>query len=110
MPYKIGPKVALRHFIVEHLEAHSPPLTQRELADRLGCDEMTVSRWVNYKVKVTPEILAAIAEALGGDLMQWDDLLHHPDQPTPNQLMRRLPEDDQKHFLKQLKNAVKQAG
>ncbi len=75
----------------------------------MGCDEMTVSRWVNYKVKVTPEILAAIAEALAGSLMEWDDLLHHPDKPTPNQLMRRLPEDDQKYFLKQLKNAVKQA-
>lgn len=104
MPAKIGPKVALRHFIVEHLEDRN--LSQKQLADRLGCDEMTVSRWVNYKVKVTPETLAAIAEAIAGDLLTWEDLYHHPDQPTPNQLMRQLPEEDQKFFMKQLKNAA----
>jgi plasmid maintenance system antidote protein VapI len=110
MPYKIGPRVALRHYILEHLEAHKPPLTQRELAERLDCNELTVSRWINYKVKVTPDILAAIAEALGGDLMDWTDLLHHPDRPSANQLLRRLPEDEQNFYLKQLKNAAKQAG
>lgn len=110
MPYKIGPRIALRHYIAEHLEAHSPPLTQRELAERLDCDEMTISRWINYKVKVTPDILAAIAEALGGDMMEWTDLLHHPDQPTADQLLRRLPEDEKKYYLKQLKNAAKLAG
>lgn len=109
MPNKIGPRVALRHYILEHLKAHDPPLSQRELADRLECDEMTVSRWVRYKVKVTPDILAAIADALGGDLMDWKDLLHHPDQPSADQLLRRLPEDDQKFWLKQLKTAAKQA-
>lgn len=109
MPYKIGPRIALRHFIVEHLEAHTPPLSQRQLADRLGCDEMTVSRWVNYKVKVTPDILAAIAEALGGDMMEWTDLLHHPEKPSADQLLRQLPEDDQKFWMKQLSTAAKQA-
>jgi plasmid maintenance system antidote protein VapI len=107
MPYKIGPRVALRHYIAEHLEARTPSLTQRELADRLDCDEMTVSRWINYKVKVTPDILAAIAEALGGDLMEWTDLLHHPDRPSADQLLRQLPEDEQKFYMKQLKTAAK---
>lgn len=107
MPVKIGPKRALRHFIAEHLEAEG--LNQKQLADRLGCDEQTVSRWVTYRVKVTPDTLAAIAEAIKGDLMEWEDLLHHPDQPTANQLLRRLPEGDQEYFIKQLKNAVKLA-
>jgi transcriptional regulator with XRE-family HTH domain len=105
MPVKIGPKKMLRHFIAEHLEKLG--VSQRQLADRLGCDENTVSRWVNYKVKASPETLAAIAEALYGDLMEWEDMLHDPDEPTPNQLMRRLPADDQKAVLKMIRGLLK---
>lgn len=110
MPYKIGPKQQLRHYIVEHLDAHKPPLTQRDLALRLDCDEMTVSRWVTYKTKAGPEVLAAIAEALYGDPERWEDLYHHPDRPTANQLLRRLPKEEQRYFMKQLTNAAKQVG
>jgi len=105
MPSKIGPRKAFVHYIAEHREAKG--LTQDQLADRLGCDGMTVSRWENYKTRVDFPILAAIAEALYGDLAEAEDILHHPDEPTPNQLLRQLPQEDQRYFIKQLKNAAK---
>jgi len=104
MPVKIGPKKAFRHYIAEHREALG--LTQEQLGERLGCGHMTVSRWETYKVRVDFPILAAVAEALYGDLAEPEDMLHHPDEPTPNQLFRQLPEDDQVHFLKQIKKAA----
>lgn len=106
MPAKIGPKKTFRHFIVEHREAKN--LTQEQLADRLDCDVMTVSRWENYKTRVDLPILAAIAEALGGNL-EAEDLLHHPDEPTPNQLLRRLPAEDQRQLIKQIKGLLREA-
>lgn len=106
MPAKIGPKKPFKHFIAEHrLKAG---LTQKQLAGRLGTTEMTVSRWETYETRVDMATLAAIAEALGGDLLEAEDLLHHPERPTPNQLMRRLPKDDQVHFMRQLKRAAEQ--
>lgn len=106
MPSKIGPKKPFKHFIAEHrLKAG---LTQKQLARRLETTEMTVSRWETYETRVDMATLAAIAEALGGDLLEAEDLLHHPERPTPNQLMRRLPKDDQAHFMKQLKRAAEQ--
>jgi transcriptional regulator with XRE-family HTH domain len=104
MPSKIGPKKPFQHFIAEHRA--KAKLTQKELAARLETTEMTISRWENYETRVDMPILAAIAEALPGNL-EAEDLLHHPDQPTPNQIMRALPADDRVHFLKQMKNALK---
>lgn len=63
-------------------------LTQKQLAERLGCDVMTISRWELHKVAISTDALAALAEALGGDMMEPEDLYHHPDRPTPNQLLR----------------------
>lgn len=105
MPQKISPRKSFVHFIAEHRESRD--MTQPELAKKLGCDVMTVSRWENYKTRVDMPILEAVAEALGSDL-RGEDLLHHPDDPTPNRLLRQLPQDDQKYFIKQLKNAAKQ--
>lgn len=105
MPAKIGPKKPFQHFIAEHrLKAG---LTQKDLAARLETTEMTISRWENYETRVDFPILAAVAEALYGDMAEAEDILHHPDEPTANQLLRRLPEDDRAHFLKQMKNAAK---
>jgi len=81
-------------------------LSQKQLAERLGCDVMTVSRWELHKVAISTDALAALTEALGGDLMEPEDLYHHPDKPSPNQLLRRLPQDDRDHFIKQIKRAV----
>lgn len=101
---RIGPKKALRHYIKEHLDSHG--MTQKDLAGRLGCDPMTVSRWVRYEIKVTPDTLAAIAEVLWRDPERWEDLLHHPDRPGPNQLLRMLPSDDQAYIIRTMKSLL----
>lgn len=106
MPSKVGPRKPFTHFIAEHREAKN--LTQKQLAKLLRCDTLTVSRWETYATRVDMPVLAAVAEALYGDLGEAEDLLHHPDRPTANQLLRRLPKDDQGYFIKQLKNATKQ--
>ncbi|HDA7260232.1 TPA: helix-turn-helix transcriptional regulator, partial [Staphylococcus aureus] len=81
MPAKIYPKRTRRVFLTEHREAKG--LTQKQLAERLGCDVMTISRWELHKVAISTDALAALAEALGGDMMEPEDLYHHPDRPTP---------------------------
>lgn len=106
MPTKIGPRKTLRHYIAEHLDSRG--LTQRQLADRLGCDEMTVSRWINYKVRTSPETLAAIAEAIGDGSLEWQDLLHDPENPSVDSLMRQLPESDRDHFLRSMKALIRE--
>lgn len=52
---------------------------------------MTVSRWELGKVAISTDALAALSEALGGTLMEPEDLYHHPDAPSPNQLLRGQP-------------------
>lgn len=46
---------------------------------------MTISRWERRITLLTTDALEALAEALG---IEPEDLYHHPDQPTPNQLLR----------------------
>lgn len=106
MPTKIGPKKPFKHFIAEH--RLKVGITQKELARRLETTEMTVSRWETYETRVDMPILAAVAEALYGDLLEGEDLLHHPDRPTPNQIMKRLAPDDQKDIWKQMNRALKE--
>jgi transcriptional regulator with XRE-family HTH domain len=91
MPIKIGGKRKRKIFLAEHREAAG--LTQEQLADRLGTTSMTVSRWERGAVLMNTDTLAAIAYALKGDLMEPEDLYHHPDKPSPNQLLRGQPLD-----------------
>ena len=104
MPAKIYPKRARRVYLAEWRD--KAQLSQKQLAERLGCDVMTVSRWELQKVAISTDALAALAEALGGDLMEPEDLYHHPDRPSPNQLLRRMSDDDRNHFIRQIKRAA----
>jgi transcriptional regulator with XRE-family HTH domain len=101
MPQKIFPRRPRRVYLAEWREFKS--LTQKQLADRIGTDVMTISRWENKKVAISTNTLAVLAEALGGDLMEPEDLYHHPDQPTPNQLLRDQPPDVIENAMKMLK-------
>lgn len=89
MPAKIYPRRPRKVFLAEWRD--SKGLTQQQLADRLECDVMTISRWELGKVAISTDALAALVEKLGGDLMEPEDLYHHPDRPTPNQLLRDQP-------------------
>lgn len=97
MPAKIHPRRPRRVYLAEWREHKN--LTQKQLADRLGADVMTISRWELHKTAISTDALAALAEALGGDIMEPEDLYHHPDQPTPNQLMRDQPIELQQQVL-----------
>lgn len=101
MPTKIYPRRRRRVYLAEWREAKN--LTQKQLAERLGSDVMTISRWELGKVAISTDALAALAEALGGDLMEPEDLYHHPDKPTANQLLRGQPDDIIDSAIKMLK-------
>jgi transcriptional regulator with XRE-family HTH domain len=101
MVLKIHPRRPRRVYLKEWREAKG--LTQKQLAERLGSDVMTVSRWELRKTAISTDALAALVEALGGDLMEPEDLYHHPDHPTPNQLMRDQPAEIQAQALNLLR-------
>jgi transcriptional regulator with XRE-family HTH domain len=101
MPAKIYPRRRRKVYLAEWRQAKG--LSQKQLADRLESDVMTVSRWELGKTAISTDALAALAEALGGDLMEPEDLYHHPDAPTPNQLLRDQPPDVVENAMKMLK-------
>lgn len=83
MPVRIGPKRRRRIFLAEWREDRG--LTQEQLANRLETTAMTISRWERQIVLLTTDAMDAVAEALG---IEPEDLYHHPDRPSPNQLLR----------------------
>lgn len=89
MPTRIGPRRPLKVFIAEWREAKG--LTQKQLAERLDVSEMTVSRWERGTVHMNTAVMAAVGEALG--LLDSRDILHHPDQPSADALLRDQPDD-----------------
>jgi transcriptional regulator with XRE-family HTH domain len=70
MPARITPKREVKLYLAEWRKHRG--LTQQQLAERLGCEVMTVSRWELHKIAVTTDTLAALAEALGDDLEPLD--------------------------------------
>ena len=101
MPANIYPRRPRKVYLAEHREKKG--LSQKQLADRLGADVMTVSRWERGVVAMSTDALAAVAEALWGDLGEPEDLYHHPDRPTPNQLLREQPAEVIESAMRMLK-------
>src|ERR1700738_431599 len=101
MVVKIHPRRPRRVYLAEWRE-HCD-LTQKQLAERLGCDVMTVSRWELHKTAISTDALAALAEALGGDMMDPEDLYHDPEKPSPNQLLRDQTPEIQEQALSIIK-------
>lgn len=88
MPVKIGPKKPRKIYLAEYRMKYG--LTQEQLAARLETSAMTVSRWERQATTMTTGTLEAVAKALD-DTLEAEDLYHHPDRPSPNQLLRGLP-------------------
>lgn len=101
MPAKIYPRRPRKVYLAEWRLSRG--LSQKQLAERLESDVMTVSRWELGKTAISTDALAALAEALGGDLMEPEDLYHHPDQPSPNQLLRGQPAEVVDSAIRMLK-------
>lgn len=85
MPVKISPRKPRKIYLAEHREKRG--LTQEQLAALLKTTAMTVSRWERRATAVSTDTLEAISEVLGGGL-EAEDLYHHPDAPSANQLLR----------------------
>lgn len=94
---RIGPKRPIRVYLAEWREDRG--LTQVQLAERLGVTDMTVSRWERACANPArapgtalpnTNVLAAICEALGGNL-EVRDLYRHPDTPSADALLRGQP-------------------
>jgi transcriptional regulator with XRE-family HTH domain len=79
MPARITPKREVRLYLAEWRKHRG--LTQQQLAERLGCEVMTVSRWERHETAIATDTIAALAEVLGDDLEPLD-LFSHPDGPN----------------------------
>jgi len=71
-------------------------LTQEQVAGRLDTDKGVISKLENGGQRLTAEWIFGIAEALDIDPEQ---LFHHPDQPTVNDLLRNTPPALRDHIL-----------
>lgn len=90
---RIGPRRPRKVYIAEWREQRG--LTQKQLGERLGVSDMTISRWENStgghkntrtnQALPNTDVLAAIAEALG---IEPADLYRHPEQPSADALLR----------------------
>lgn len=83
---RIGPRRPRRIYLVEWRDARG--LTQKQLGDRLGVSDLTVSRWERGASLLSTDVLAAVAEALNAEPT---DLYRHPDQPSADALLRGQP-------------------
>lgn len=86
MPIRIHPRRKPRLFMAERREEAN--LTQKQLGERLGVSDVTVSRWETGERRPDLNAQAAVAEALGIELA---DLYRHPDTPSADALLRGQP-------------------
>lgn len=103
---RIGPRRPRFIYLAEWREHRG--LTQKALGERLGVPDVTVSRWEKAArgergkgtAQMNDDVRAAVAEALD---IEPEDLYHHPDRQTPNQLLRDQPASVQENAIKMIK-------
>jgi transcriptional regulator with XRE-family HTH domain len=106
MAIRIGPKKPRILFLAEWREKKG--LTQAQAGDRVGVTSVTVSRWERAargeptaaKNKPNIDVLAALGEAYGIDP---GDFYYHPDQPSPDALLRDKPPAIREQAIKLIK-------
>ena len=79
-------------------------LTQERAADRMHVSKGTLSKLLNEQMEWTAKYLAALAHALDVEI---DDLFHHPDRPSPEQLLRDVLRDVSKDKLDEVIRVVR---
>lgn len=80
---RIGPKRKRRVFLAAWRDHRG--LTQKQLGERLGVTDMTVSRWETGGALLNTSVMAALAEALD---IEPQDLFRSPTQPSADALLR----------------------
>lgn len=53
------------HPLTAFRESHNPPLSQQQLAELLGVDRVTVTRWESGARKIDEDKLPAVAKCTG---------------------------------------------
>jgi DNA-binding XRE family transcriptional regulator len=81
---RIGKRHPTRLYIREWIAAEAPHITQKTLAERMGCEPGTVSKLLNGKMDMTLEWLASFADALDKSV---PDLFRDPKAPTRDELL-----------------------
>jgi transcriptional regulator with XRE-family HTH domain len=98
MPSRIGPRRAPRRiFLAEWRESRG--FTQKQLGERVGVSDLTVSRWERTTRKLSTGVMDGLAEALG---IEPQDFYHHPDRPSPDALLRGQPADVVDHAIRMI--------
>lgn len=100
MVTRIGGRRPYRIYLAEWIE--SKGLTQDQMAARMDCSPGTVSKLVGNKMARTPEWLARFAYALGPDV-EVHDLFRDPDRPSPGDLLRGMPDDEQDKIIRAIR-------
>lgn len=95
VPTRIYSKRPPRLFLAEWREAKG--LTQEALAGRLETTNATISRWERGERRPDLDAQAALAEALGVELI---DLFRHPDTPSADALLRDQPPEIREQAIK----------
>lgn len=98
MVERIGPRRPFQLFIKEWIERKG--LDQKRVAERIGCEPGTLSKLISGRMRRTDEWLAAIAYALD---IEVSDLFRDPKQPTPDDLLRGLTDDQRKTVVQMIK-------
>ena len=81
---RIGRKQPVKHYIRELMALESPTLTQKRLAERMGCEPGTVSKLLNDGMKINLGWLANFAAALNKSV---PELFIDPRAPTRDELL-----------------------
>lgn len=84
MVTRIGPKKPFKIYLADRREAHVPPLTQEQLAERVGTTKATISRWETGERDPPAKALAALAYALNCEI---PDLFIDPARPSADSLL-----------------------
>lgn len=100
MVTRIGGRRPYRIYLAEWIEAKG--LTQDQIAARMDCSPGTVSKLVGGKMSQTPEWLARFAYALGPDV-EVRDLFHHPATPSPEDLLRNVPDGERDKIIRAIR-------
>ena len=99
---RIGPKEPTRHFLREWREVKG--LTQQQVADRLDTGKDQVSRFENYKRKMTLDAAAAFADALGIDTLA---IFRDPAVPSADELLRKATPEQRRQAFAILETLLK---
>lgn len=82
-PPRIGPRRPRRIYLMQWREHRK--LTQKQLGERLGVTDVTVSRWETATSLLNTNVMAAIAENLN---IEPQDLYRLPEEDSADALLR----------------------